>query len=83
MRNKGRKIEWNEWAQEATENNKRELNEAPVLGMPAEKGIYVFDSDASVVAFQEYCIRNKNEVEEQFYMQARFRLWDFLRARAL
>ena len=32
------------------ENIKRELCEAPVLGMPTEKGMYVLDTDASVVA---------------------------------
>ena len=50
MRNKGKKFEWNEEAQAAFENIKRELCEAPVLGMPTEKGMYVLDSDASVVA---------------------------------
>ena len=32
------------------EKIKRELCEAPVLGMPTEKGIYVLDTDTSVVA---------------------------------
>ena len=50
MRNKGKKFEWNEEAQAAFENIKRELCEAPVLGMPIEKGMYVLDTDASVVA---------------------------------
>ena len=50
MRNKGKKFEWNEEAQAAFENIKRELSEAPVLGMPTEKGMYVLDTDASVVA---------------------------------
>ena len=50
MRNKGKKFEWNERAQEAFEIRKRELSEAPVLGMPTEKGMYVLDTDASVVA---------------------------------
>ena len=50
MRNKGKKFEWNEEAQVAIENKKRELCEAPVLGMPTEKGMYVLDTDASVVA---------------------------------
>ena len=50
MRNKGKKIEWNEEAQAAFENIKRELCEAPVLGMPTEKGTYVLDTYASVVA---------------------------------
>ena len=38
MRNKGKKCGWNERAQEAFEKIKRELCEAPVLGMPTEKG---------------------------------------------
>ena len=40
MRNKGKKFEW----------NNEELCEAPVLGMPTKKGMYVLDTDASVVA---------------------------------
>ena len=35
---------------DAFENIKRELCEAPVLGMPTEKGMYVLDTDASVAA---------------------------------
>ena len=50
MRNKGKKFEWNDEAQVAFEKIKRELCEAPVLGMPTEKGMYVLDTDASVVA---------------------------------
>ena len=50
MRNKGKKFEWNDEAQVVFENIKRELCEAPVLGMPTEKGMYVLDTDASVVA---------------------------------
>ena len=50
MRNKRKKFEWNEETQAAFENIKRELCEAPVLGMPTEKGMYVLDTDASVVA---------------------------------
>ena len=50
MRNKGKKFEWNQKAQAAFENIKRELCEAPVLGMPTEKGMYVLDTDASVLA---------------------------------
>ena len=50
MRNKGEKFEWNDEAQVSFENIKRELCEAPVLGMPTEKGMYVLDTDASVVA---------------------------------
>ena len=50
MRNKEKKFEWNEEAQAGFENIKRELCEAPVLGMPTENGMYVLDSNASVVA---------------------------------
>ena len=50
MRNKGKKFEWNEEDQAAFENIKQELCEAPVLGMRTEKGMYVHDTDASVVA---------------------------------
>ena len=50
MRNKGKKFEWSDEAQAAFENIKRELCEALVLGMPTEKGMYVLDTDASVVA---------------------------------
>ena len=50
MRNKGKKFEWNEEAQVAFEDIKRELSEAPELGMPTKKGMYVLDTDASVVA---------------------------------
>ena len=50
MRNKGKKFEWNEEAQAAFENRKRETCEAPVLGMPTEKGMFVLDTDTSVVA---------------------------------
>ena len=53
MRNKGKKFEWNEKTQAAFENIKRELREAPVLGMPREKGMYVLDTDASVVDISE------------------------------
>ena len=49
MRNKGKMFEWNEEAQAAFENTKRERCEAPVLGKPTEKGMYVLDTDASVL----------------------------------
>ena len=53
MRNRGKKFELNEEAQAAFENIKRQLSEAPVLGMPTEKGMYLLDTDASVVATSE------------------------------
>ena len=49
MRNKGKRFEWSDEAQTAFENIKREMWEAPGLGMPTEKGMYVLDTDASVV----------------------------------
>ncbi|XP_063713153.1 uncharacterized protein LOC134841209 [Symsagittifera roscoffensis] len=48
MRYKGKKFEWNDEAQVAFENIKRELCKAPVLGMPTEDGMYVLDTDTSV-----------------------------------
>ena len=50
MRNKGKKFTWTDEAQVSFENIKRELCEKPVLGMPTEKGMFVLDTDASVVA---------------------------------
>ena len=50
MRYKGKKFECNEESQAAFEIIKRELYEVPVLGMPTEKGMYVLDTDESVVA---------------------------------
>ena len=50
MRNKGKKFTWTDEAQVLFENIKRELCEAPVLGMPTEEGVFVLDTDASVVA---------------------------------
>ena len=52
MRNKEKKFEWNDEAPVAFENIKRELCEAPVLGMHTENGMYVLDTDASVVAIR-------------------------------
>ena len=49
MRNKGKKFTWTDEAQVSFENIKRELCEAPVLGMPTVKGMFVLDTDASVV----------------------------------
>ena len=50
MRIKGKKFTWTDEAQVSFENIKRELCEAPVLGMPTEKRMFVLDTDASVVA---------------------------------
>ena len=68
MRNKGKKLEWNERAQRAFKNIKQEQCKAPVLGMPTEKCRYVLDTDASVVAVSgmEYCIRGKIGIGELF-----------------
>ena len=53
MRNKGKKFEWKERAQEAFQKTKREFCVAPPLGMPTEKRMCVLDTDASVIAFSE------------------------------
>ena len=50
MRNKGKKFTWTDEAQSSIENIQRELCEAPVLGMPTEKRMFVLDTDSSVVA---------------------------------
>ena len=50
MRHKGKKLTWNNAAEESFQRIKKELCEAPVLGMPTEKGMYVMDTDASVDA---------------------------------
>ena len=50
MRNKGKKFTWTDEAQVSFENIRRELCEAPVLGMPTEKGMFLLDTDASMVA---------------------------------
>ena len=49
-RNKSKQLCWTDEAQVSFENIKREFFEAPVLGMPTEKGMFVLDTDASVVA---------------------------------
>ena len=50
MRHKGKKFTWNNAAEESFQRIKKELCKAPVLGMPTEKGMYVLDTDASIVA---------------------------------
>ena len=47
---KGKKITRNEAGEDFFQRIKRELREAPVLGMPTENGMYFIDTDASVVA---------------------------------
>ena len=53
MRHKGKKLTWNNAAEESFRRIKRELCKAPVLGMPTEKEMYVLDTYASVVAISE------------------------------
>ena len=48
MRHKGKKFTWNNAAEESFQRIKKELCEAPVLGMPTEKGMYVLDTDAEM-----------------------------------
>ena len=47
---KGKKLTWNDAAEESFQRKKRELCEASLLGIPTENGRYVLDTDASVVA---------------------------------
>ena len=44
------KFTWNNAAEESFQRIKKELREAPVLGMSTEKSMYFLDTDASVVA---------------------------------
>ena len=53
MRHKGKKFMWNNAAEESIQRIKKELCEAPVLGMPTEKRMYVLDTYASVVAISD------------------------------
>ena len=50
MRHKGKKFTWKNTAEESFQRIKKELSEAPVLGMPTENGMYVLETVASVVA---------------------------------
>ena len=50
MRHKGKKFTWNNAAEESFQRIKKELWEAPELGMPTEKRMYVLDTDPSAVA---------------------------------
>ena len=65
MRRKGKKFTWKNAAEESFQRIKKELCEAPVLGMPTEKGVYVLDTDASVVAISAFSIRKKNGTGRQ------------------
>ena len=50
MRHKGKNYKRNNAAEESFQRKKKELCDAPALGMPTEKVMYVLDTDASVVA---------------------------------
>ena len=65
MGHKGKKFKWNNAAEESFQRIKTELCEAPVLGMPTEKGIYVLDTDASVVAISGIVHQDRNGTERQ------------------
>ena len=49
-RNKGKKFCWTDEAQVSFQNIKRDHCKASVLGMPTGKGMFVLDTNASVVA---------------------------------
>ena len=66
MRNKGKKFTWTDEAQVSFGNNKRELCDTPVLGMPTEKGMFVLDTDASVVVISGILHRSKSGTGERF-----------------
>ena len=50
MRHNDKKFTWNNTAEESFQKQKKERYEAPVLGLPTEKEMYVLDTDALVVA---------------------------------
>ena len=50
MRHKDKKFTWNNAAKDSFQRIKKDLCDAPVLGMPTEEGMYVLDTDESVVA---------------------------------
>ncbi|XP_063711621.1 uncharacterized protein LOC134839923 [Symsagittifera roscoffensis] len=45
LRHKGKKFTWNNAAEESFQRIKKELCDAPKLGMPTAKGMYVLDTD--------------------------------------
>ena len=49
-RNKGKQFYWTDEVHVSFENIKRKFCEAPVLGMPTEKVMFVRNTDASVIA---------------------------------
>ena len=49
MKHEGKKFAWNRAAEGSFQKIKQELCEAPVLGMLTENGMYVLDTEASVV----------------------------------
>ena len=49
MRQKGKKFTWNNAAEDSLKRIRKELCEALVIGMPTEKGLYILDTDVSVV----------------------------------
>ena len=65
MRNRGKELSGTDEVQVSFENIKGEFCEAPVLGMPTEKGMSVLETDASVVS-RPYSIRNKNGLKRLF-----------------
>ena len=66
MQKKGRKFSWTDEAQVSFENNKRKLCEAPVLRMPTRIGMFVLDTDASVVAISGILHQDKSGTEGLF-----------------
>ena len=65
MRHKIKNFMWNDAAEESFQRIKKELCEAPVLGMPTEKGMYVLDTDVSVVAISGILQQEQNGTGRQ------------------
>ena len=69
MRNKGKKFTWTDEAQVSFENIKRELCEAPVLGMPTEKGMFVLARMHQWLRYRAYFTRSRSGTGERFFVR--------------
>ena len=66
MRHKGKKFTWNNAAEESFQRIKKELCEAPVMGMPTEKGdVRARHGCVSSRYFWDSPSRNKNGMGRQ------------------
>ena len=69
MRNKGKKFTWTDEAQVSFENIKRELCEAPVLGMPTERGCSCWTWMHQWLRYRAYFTRSRSGTGERFFVR--------------